>query len=241
MSLNDIVASEGVAYVSENKAPNITNSIVSGVNKTALKHAPHLTDEALIRVYVLSVLGIISLVGNVATIWNIQKMQSTQKTKRHKWSAIYFLILHLSIADLLVTIFCIFGEAAWSYTVAWIAGELSCKLVKFFQMFSLYLSTYVLVLIGVDRWVAVKYPMKSLNMARRCVRLLISMYFLSTILSIPQVSSKELVLVNVTRSGLSLSLPLQTNHFNVKERSLKGVRAKICNSTKFNGMETQYC
>uniref|UniRef100_A0A1I8Q7Y5 G-protein coupled receptors family 1 profile domain-containing protein n=1 Tax=Stomoxys calcitrans TaxID=35570 RepID=A0A1I8Q7Y5_STOCA len=53
-------------------------------------------------------------------------------------------------------------------------------------MFSLYLSTYVLVLIGVDRWIAVKYPMKSLNMAKRCYRLLGGTYILSFILSLPQ-------------------------------------------------------
>lgn len=85
-------------------------------------------------------------------------------------------------------VFCIFGEAAWSYTVEWIAGELCCKMVKYFQLFALYLSTYVLVLIGIDRWVAVKYPMKSLNMAQRCHRLLILSYILSLIMSLPQVS-----------------------------------------------------
>lgn len=157
------------------------------VNKTELMHAPEFTEAALVRVYVLTILGVISLIGNLATIWNIRKTKATRRASRHTWSAIHFLILHLSIADLLVTVFCIFGEAAWNYTVEWVAGELACKLMKFLQMFSLYLSTYVLVLIGIDRWIAVKYPMKSLNMAKRCHRLLISAYFISLILSSPQV------------------------------------------------------
>lgn len=157
-------------------------------NGTFVDHAPKFTQAALIRVYVLAILGIISLVGNVAILFHIAKTRSTRRNSRHTWSAVYTLILHLSIADLLVTVFCIFGEAAWSYTVEWIAGELACKLVKWFQMFALYLSTYVLVLIGIDRWVAVKYPMKSLNMAQRCHRLLIFAYILSLIMSMPQVS-----------------------------------------------------
>lgn len=157
-------------------------------NDTFVDHAPQFTHAALIRVYVLVILGIISLVGNVAILFHIAKTRSTRRNSRHNWSAISTLILHLTIADLLVTVFCIFGEAAWSYTVEWIAGEFACKLVKWFQMFSLYLSTYVLVLIGLDRWVAVKYPMKSLNMAQRCRRLLIFSYILSTIMSLPQVS-----------------------------------------------------
>lgn len=158
-------------------------------NDNYVEHAPKLTRAALIRVYVLVTLGIISLVGNIAILFHISKTRTKRRKSRHSFaSAIFMLILHLSIADLLVTIFCIFGEAAWSYTVEWIAGEMACKLVKMLQMFALYLSTYVLVLIGIDRWVAVKYPMKSLNMAKRCHRLLIFSYILSLIMSLPQVS-----------------------------------------------------
>lgn len=137
-----------------------------------LEHAPQLTDKVIVKVIVLSVMGFISLVGNIATIWNIQKNRATRRALRHSCSAIYALILHLSVADLLVTFFCIIGEALWSYTVQWLAGSIFCKLVKILQMFALYLSTNVLVLIGIDRWVAVKYPMKSksLNTSRFLVR-----------------------------------------------------------------------
>lgn len=133
-----------------------------------LEHAPQLTDKVILKVIVLSLMGILSLIGNIATIWNIQKNRATRRALRHSCSAIYALILHLSVADILVTFFCIIGEALWSFTVEWLAGEAGCKLVKIFQMFALYLSTNVLVLIGIDRWVAVKYPMKSksLNTSR---------------------------------------------------------------------------
>lgn len=157
-------------------------------DKSVQEHAPQLTQAALIRVYVLIILGTISLIGNIAILFHIIKTKSIRRNSRRNSSAIYTLILHLAIADLLVTIFCIFGEAYWSFTVAWIAGEFACKFMKLFQMFALYLSTYVLVLIGVDRWVAVKYPMKSLNTAKRCHRLLIFSCILSFLLSLPQVS-----------------------------------------------------
>lgn len=137
-----------------------------------LDHAPQLTNKVIVKVIVLSLMGFFSLVGNAATIWNIQKNRASRRALRHSCSAIYALILHLSVADILVTFFCIIGEALWSFTVQWIAGELVCKLVKILQMFALYLSTNVLVLIGIDRWVAVKYPMKSksLNTSRFLVR-----------------------------------------------------------------------
>jgi 7 transmembrane receptor (rhodopsin family) len=140
-----------------------------------LEHAPKLTDKVILKVIVLSLIGFFSLIGNIATIWNIEKNRASRRALRHSCSAIYALILHLSVADILVTFFCIIGEALWSYTVQWLAGDVACKLVKFFQMFALYLSTNVLVLIGIDRWVAVKYPMKSkfLNTSR----FLVSIHF----------------------------------------------------------------
>lgn len=56
-------------------------------------------------------------------------------------------------------------------------------------MFSLYLSTYILVLIGLDRLMAVKYPMKIINMGRQIRMSLICVYSLSAIFSIPQASN----------------------------------------------------
>lgn len=159
------------------------------VPEHVMDHAPQLSRSGMLKVYVLAVMALFSMLGNLLTIWNIYKTRITRRNSRHTWSAIYSLMFHLSIADVLVTGFCLIGEAAWSYTVQWLANELTCKLVKLFQMFSLYLSTYVLVLIGVDRWIAVKYPMKSLNMAKRCHRLLGGTYILSLVLSLPQVNS----------------------------------------------------
>ncbi|XP_026464761.1 gonadotropin-releasing hormone II receptor-like [Ctenocephalides felis] len=159
------------------------NETIHGV--LCLEHAPTLTHSGMIRVWVLTGMALLSLFGNAATIFSIRRSRS-RRLARHSWSAVYTLILHLSIADLLVTIFCIAGEAAWSYTVQWYAGNLACKLYKFVQVFSLYLSTFVLVLIGVDRFLAVRYPMQSLSTMRRCQRLLIAAWLLSFILSTPQ-------------------------------------------------------
>jgi len=138
-----------------------SSPVAEQVPEHIMDHAPQLSRSGLLKVYVLAVMALFSLLGNFLTIWNIYKTRISRRNSRHTWSAIYSLMFHLSIADVLVTGFCLIGEAAWCYTVQWLANELTCKLVKLFQMFSLYLSTYVLVLIGVDRWIAVKYPMKS--------------------------------------------------------------------------------
>ncbi|CAH1637332.1 unnamed protein product [Spodoptera littoralis] len=158
----------------------------NGTQVLCLEHAPVLTKSTLIRASVLSAMAILSFFGNLATIISIQKGKRGRGRARPSWTAIYSLIFQLSIADLLVTVFCIAGEAAWSFAVQWYAGNIACKLFKFLQMFALYLSTFILVLIGVDRWLAVKYPMRSMATATRSGRLVILAWALSFFLSLPQ-------------------------------------------------------
>ncbi|XP_076748860.1 corazonin receptor [Xylocopa sonorina] len=152
-------------------------------NVTCLEHAPRLTSGTFFKVIVLAVMAVLSFVANVITIYSITR----NRRRQHSWSAVYALILHLAVADLLVTVFCIGGEAVWTYTVAWIWGNVACKVFKFLQVFSLYLSTFVLVLIGVDRFFAVRYPMKGFNTTDRCLKSVVVAWILSSILAAPQV------------------------------------------------------
>ncbi|CAG9117131.1 hypothetical protein JYU34_015846 [Plutella xylostella] len=159
--------------------------IYNGTRLMCVEHAPLLTRSTIIRASVLCVMAVLSFFGNLATIISIKRKRCRGRA-RPSWTAIYSLIFQLSIADLLVTVFCIAGEAAWSFAVQWYAGDVACKLFKFLQMFALYLSTFILVLIGVDRWLAVRYPMKSMATATRSGRLVITAWTLSFFLSIPQ-------------------------------------------------------
>lgn len=168
----DVLVERSAVYLSDIK------------NITCLDHAPKLTREIYLKVIVLAVMSVLSLVGNVATIYSIRKNRRRQRG----CSAIYTLILHLSVADLLVTVFCLAGEAIWSYYVEWLWGNAACKIFKFLQLFSLYLSTFVLVLIGVDRFVAVRYPMKGLNTSQNCTRFVLLSWLLALVLATPQIA-----------------------------------------------------
>lgn len=74
---------------------------------------------------------------------------------------VYKLIMHLSLADVLVSVVCIAGEAAWMLLVQWPFGTAACKAFKFLQMTALHGSSYVVVLIAQNRWVAVNHPLAS--------------------------------------------------------------------------------
>jgi len=165
---------------------NLHSNSTTGSPVLCLEHAPQLDLLGQVQAITLGVLFLLSLVGNLLTVYSISHKQK-QKSRQFQ-SSVYNLIFHLSIADLLVTVTCLFGEALWSYCVSWLADNFTCKLFKFLQVFSLYLSTFVLVLIGLDRFLAVKYPMKSLSTKRRCNRLIATVWLLSMFLSSPQVS-----------------------------------------------------
>ena len=58
----------------------------------------------------------------------------------------YFFIFHLSVADLVVAFFNIFPQMVWDITWRFQGNDVGCKTVKFLQVFALYLSTWVLVM-----------------------------------------------------------------------------------------------
>ncbi|KAF2358112.1 G protein-coupled receptor rhodopsin-like, partial [Trinorchestia longiramus] len=118
------------------------------------RHAPQFKQETLIKVIVLGLLTVFSFIGNSATVFSIQK-----RKKLLSRSTVHKLILHMAISDLFVTMACLLVETIWTYTVEWRAGDFLCKLIKYLQMFSLYASTFVLVLVGLDRLVAIRFPM----------------------------------------------------------------------------------
>lgn len=73
------------------------------------------------------------------------------KRRLKRSSRIDMMLTHLAIADLLVTFLMMPLEIGWAYTVSWEAGDFMCRLMSFLRTFGLYLSSFVLVCISVDR------------------------------------------------------------------------------------------
>ena len=147
------------------------------------KPMPTFNQMSVIKTSVLSVLFVISLIGNVVTLVQMLRM-------RRRKSTINTLILHLAMADLLVTFFCIATDAIWSSTVQWYAGNATCKIVKFLQVFGLYLSTYILVIISIDRCFAILDPMSRNKAPKRVRGMIIAAWVLSAMFSMPQVKAR---------------------------------------------------
>eukprot|EP00094_Tigriopus_californicus_P003156 TCALIF_03038-PA protein Name:"Similar to AR Allatostatin-A receptor (Bombyx mori)" AED:0.06 eAED:0.06 QI:0/0/0/1/1/1/2/0/419 len=77
------------------------------------------------------------------------------------------LILNLAISDLLFVTVCI-PPTAVDYAIGWPFGDSCCKIVQYLIHISLYGSVYTLVLLSLDRYLAVVYPVRSISLRTVC-------------------------------------------------------------------------
>ncbi|XP_078511657.1 isotocin receptor-like [Lissotriton helveticus] len=140
-------------------------------------------DEQLARVEI-AVLGVIFLIaaaGNLILILVLWR-------RRKKLSRMYVFMLHLSIADLVVAFFQVLPQLIWDITDVFIGPDVVCRAIKYLQLVGMFASTYMIVVMTVDRFQAVCYPMVTFQKKRAlwnagiCVS-----WAISLALSLPQV------------------------------------------------------
>jgi len=136
---------------------------------------------ALVAIVVYSCLFAVAAVGNVTVFVTLYR-------NRHRKSRINLMIMHLAIADMVVTFVMIPLEVGWRATTQWLAGNAACKVLLFLRAFGLYLSSMVLVCVSLDRYFAILYPLRVNDARRRGKLMLIAAWLVSIVCSLPQVS-----------------------------------------------------
>ena len=133
----------------------------------------HQRDEklAVIEISTLSVILVLAVTSNLAMLIAIARQRANRPLSR-----MYFFMMHLSLADLLVSLFNILPQVinsnwkrkrekksvfdycfpavqlAWDITFRFRGGDLLCRFVKYGQIMTLYLSTYILMFMAIDRY-----------------------------------------------------------------------------------------
>ncbi|CAG9127407.1 unnamed protein product [Plutella xylostella] len=130
---------------------------VSGPGGASQKNWTHLNNSELplemtfnhghvVSITVYSVLMVVSATGNLTVLSQLVKRRQAGRASR-----LDVLLMHLAVADLMVTFLMMPLEIAWAATVEWRAGDLACRVMMFARTFGLYLSSFVLICIAVDR------------------------------------------------------------------------------------------
>ena len=116
------------------------------------------TTETIGKTFAYCLIFLISLAGNTVIGIIVYKTKTMRKP-------INFLIVNMAISDLLLPIFAIPPEILTLHTGSWLIGgslgQALCKLVHFLTDVSTAVSIQSLVLIAVDRFGAVVYPLRS--------------------------------------------------------------------------------
>lgn len=159
-----------------NSSGNDTNL----TNKSFLPRELFFNSDSAVSIVAYSCLFVIAFVGNLTVFWTL-----IRKNRRKK-SRLNLFILHLCIADLTVTLVMMPLEIGWHATVSWRAGDIACRVFMFFRIFGFYLSSFILVIISLDRYFAIAKPLRIHDGHSRSKILLSFAWGFSILASFPQ-------------------------------------------------------
>lgn len=154
---------------------------LSLANTTLPLEFTEMTPRSRNVVVAYSILFIIAATGNLTVFFSV-----CHQLAKLKWR-ITVLMLHLSIADLIVTFFLMPLEICWRITIQWVGGEVLCKVCQFLRAFGLYLSSNILICISLDRFIAILFPLRMVGATRRVKAMIAVAWLAAGIFSAPQV------------------------------------------------------
>nr|XP_020039638.1 vasopressin V1a receptor [Castor canadensis] len=145
---------------------------------------------AKLEIAVLAVTFVVAVLGNSSVLLALHR--TPRKTSR-----MHLFIRHLSLADLAVAFFQVLPQLCWDITYRFRGPDWLCRVVKHLQVFAMFASAYMLVVMTADRYIAVCHPLKTLQQPARRSRLMIAAsWVLSFVLSTPQYFIFSMIEVN---------------------------------------------
>ncbi|XP_047521391.1 QRFP-like peptide receptor isoform X1 [Pieris napi] len=138
----------------------------------------HQPDVLVIILYVVVLVA--SLGANTLLIFIVIKFQYMR-------SVTNIFLVNLSVADLLVTLFCMPVQISKSVTLLWPFGELMCKTVNFLQGVAVSSSVFTITAMSVDRYLAVTQSVRAawLPSRRGACALLVALWMVSLAIFAP--------------------------------------------------------
>ncbi|XP_051884375.1 leukotriene B4 receptor 1 [Pristis pectinata] len=138
---------------------------------------------------VLGITCLIGIPGNSMVIWVIL-------AKMKKRSSTILLILNLAIADLVVLI----TLPLWIYSItnSWVFGEASCKVLGYLIYCNLYGSVFFIMLMSIDRFMAVIYPFASQKWRKESsiCKVVAIVWILAFLFAVPIILVKKVEVIN---------------------------------------------
>ena len=136
---------------------------------TATTSPPHVADVQFDKDSRIIVLWLQIIIGSLGGFLVLCWLYSNRKSRVNQ------LIFHVALSDLLVIFFSCLMQVIWEhYDRHWYAGDAMCKILKYLQCFPLLASTYMLIVLSVDRHQAIRAPLRKPFAVSRSRRLTFS-------------------------------------------------------------------
>ncbi|KAF6074009.1 arginine vasopressin receptor 1B [Phyllostomus discolor] len=139
-------------------------------------------DEELakVEITVLATVLLLTTGGNLTVLLTLGQ-------QGRKCARMHLFVLHLALTDLAVALFQVLPQLLWDITYRFQGPDPLCRAVKYLQALSMFASTYMLLAMTLDRYLAVCHPLRSLQQPSQSTYPLIAApWLLAAILSLPQ-------------------------------------------------------
>ena len=146
---------------------------VSGIAGEALD----VNDDSTVGLIVLfSFTTIFSIIGNGFVILVFARGRRSRTDLRP-------FLINLAVSDLIMALFCMPFTFIYTMLHSWIFSKPMCPIVLFFQLFSVTGSVFTNMAIGIDRFLAVMFPLRSRLTKQRAKYVILGIWVSSTAIS----------------------------------------------------------
>ncbi|XP_035233184.1 prolactin-releasing peptide receptor-like [Stegodyphus dumicola] len=120
----------------------------------------------------------LGICGNVLVCYVVFRNKSMQTVTN-------FFITNLALSDILLCTFAVPFTPLYMFLREWIFGRILCHLVPYAQGVSVYISAFTLMSIAIDRFFVIIYPFKPRLQVTYCYLIIISVWVLAGLLTLP--------------------------------------------------------
>ncbi|NXS07191.1 GALR2 protein, partial [Neodrepanis coruscans] len=138
---------------------------------------------------------IFSLIFLVGTVGNGLVLAVLLRNGQVKYTTTNLFILNLAMADLCFIICCVPFQATIYTLDGWLFGAFACKAVHFLIYLTMYASSFTLAAVSIDRYLAIRYPLKSrdLRTSQNAGVAIVAIWSLSLLFAGPYLSYYQII------------------------------------------------